>query len=98
MNFVATDKLEITMNLYFPDAWMEQAQRVFERALMYQYTGVGEPLTPGWYSYFWGLIGDLVDQYYYIVGRSLVNAGFRQNVPAWFYTHTHNPYIERGGK
>ena len=70
------------MNLYFPDAWMDQAQRVFERDLMYQYTGVGEPLTPGWYSYFWGLIGDLVDEYYYIVGRSLINAGFRQNVPA----------------
>ncbi len=86
------------MNLYFPDAWMEQAQRVFENALMYQYTGVGELLTPGWNSYFWGLKDNLIDEYYYIVGRSLVNAGFRLNVPAWVYTHTYNPYMERGGK
>ena len=96
--FVATVKKEKTMNLYFPDAWMEQAQRVFERALVYQHTGAGEPLTPGWCSYFRGLIGDLADEYHYIVGRSQVNAGFRQNVPAWVYTHTHNPYTERGGK
>ena len=96
--FVATVKEEKTMNLYFPDAWMEQAQRVFERALVYQHTGAGEPLTPGWCSYFWGLTGDLADEYHYIVGRSLVNAGFRQNIPAWVYTHTHNPYTERGGK
>jgi hypothetical protein len=86
------------MNLYFPDAWMEKAQRVFELALLYQYTGKGEPLTPGWYSFFWGLTFNLISEYYYIVGRSLVNAGFRQKVPAWVYTHTHNPYIERGGK
>ncbi len=62
------------MNLYFPDAWMEQVQRVFENALMFQYTGVGTLHTPGWNSYFWGLKEDLVDEYYYIVGRSRVNA------------------------
>ena len=96
--FVAKVKEEKTMNLYFPDAWMEQAQRVFERAFMYQHPGAGEPLTPGWCSYFCGLTGDLAGGYHYIVGRSLVNAGFRQNVPAWVYTHTYNPYMERGGK
>jgi hypothetical protein len=79
------------MNLYFPDAWMEQAQRVFERALVYQHTGAGEPLTPGWCSYFQGLIGDLADEYHYIVGRSQVNAGFRQNVPAWVLVLRHLP-------
>jgi hypothetical protein len=89
---------EKTMNLYFPDAWMKQAQRVFEGAFMYQYTGAGEPLTSGWCSYFWGLTVDLADAYHYIVGHTLVNAGFRQNVPAWVYTCTHNPYTERGGK
>ncbi len=86
------------MNLYFPDAWIELAQRVFERALVYQITGAGKPLTPGWRSYFCGLTGNLAEEYHYIVGRSQVNAGFRQNVPAWIYTHTYNPYMERGGK
>jgi hypothetical protein len=86
------------MNLYFPDAWMQKAQRVFERALVYQHTGVGEPLTPAWCGYFLGLAVDLAEAYQYIVGRSQVNAGFRQNVPAWVYTHTYNPYMERGGK
>ncbi len=50
------------MNLYFPDARMEQAQRVFENAFMYPYTGVGELLTPGWNSYFWGLKDNLIDE------------------------------------
>jgi hypothetical protein len=86
------------MNLYFPDAWMEQAQRVFERALVNQHTGAGEPLSPGWCSYFLGLTADLAVEYHYIVGLSQVNAGFRQNVPAWVYTHEYNPYMERGGK
>ena len=86
------------MNLYFPDAWMELAQRVFERAYVYQISGAGKPLTPGWRSCFCGMTGNLAEEYQYIVGRSQVNAGFRQNVPAWVYTHTYNPYMERGGK
>jgi hypothetical protein len=75
-----------------------QMVRIPRAKQLIRHTGAGEPLTPGWCGYFRGLISDLANEYHYIVGRSLVNAGFRQNVPAWVYTHTYNPYMERGGK
>lgn len=74
------------LNLYYPQAWMEQAQRDYEYAL---YTRKVSGAMAGYHV---GLaVVDFEAFLWVLVVSAMHIQNFRPTVPAWWYTHARKP-------